>query len=124
MTFLLYSGAIGKEPACQCRLDITDVGSTPGSERSPGGGHGNPSQYSLVNPMDRGAWEVAVHRVSQSQTQLKQLNVKHSSVQTKVIEVSPHFEFQMVYLLYAEVSQSCLTLYDPVSCTVQGILPG
>ena len=34
-----------------------DVGLTPGSERSPGGGHGNPLQCScLENPMDRGAW--------------------------------------------------------------------
>ena len=37
--------------------DIRDVGSIPGSRRSPGGGHGNPLQYScLENPMDRGAW--------------------------------------------------------------------
>ena len=36
--------------------DITDTGSVPGSERSPGGGHGNPLQHScLGNPMDRGA---------------------------------------------------------------------
>ena len=36
--------------------DIRDVGSIPGSGRSPGGGHGNPLQYScLENPMDRGA---------------------------------------------------------------------
>ena len=36
--------------------DIRDVGSTPGSGRSPAGGHGNPLQYScLENPMDRGA---------------------------------------------------------------------
>ena len=74
--------------------------------------------------MDRGARQVAVLRVSQSQTQLKQPNAKHGSVQTKVIEVSPHFEFKMVYLLNAKVSQSCLTLYDPMSCTVHGILPG
>ena len=34
-----------------------DVGSIPGSERCPGGGHGNPLQYScLENPVDRGAW--------------------------------------------------------------------
>jgi len=33
------------------------MGSIPGSGRSPGGGHGNPLQYSrLGNPMDRGAW--------------------------------------------------------------------
>ena len=39
-----------------------DVGSMPGSERSPGGGHGSPLQDSgLENPMDRGAWRAAVH---------------------------------------------------------------
>ena len=37
--------------------DIRDASSIPGSERSPGGGHGNPLQYSyLENLMDRGAW--------------------------------------------------------------------
>ena len=37
--------------------DVRDASSIPGSERSPGGGHGNPLQYSyLENLMDRGAW--------------------------------------------------------------------
>ena len=37
--------------------DIRDLGSIPGSGRSPGRGHGNLLQYSyLENPMDRGAW--------------------------------------------------------------------
>ena len=37
--------------------DTRDAGSIPGLGRSPGGGHGNPFQYScLENPMDRGAW--------------------------------------------------------------------
>ena len=50
-------GTSGKELGCQCRLDVTDVGLIPGSGRSPGGGHGNPFQYScLENPVDRGAW--------------------------------------------------------------------
>ena len=41
------------------------------SGRSPGGGCGNPLQYScLENPVDRGGWQAAVHRVAQSQTQL------------------------------------------------------
>ena len=44
-----------------------------------GEGNGNPLQYScLENPMDRGAWWVAVHRVAQSQTQLKRLNMHHA----------------------------------------------
>ena len=37
------SGASGEESTCQCRLDIRDVGSIPGSGRSPGEGHGNSS---------------------------------------------------------------------------------
>ena len=37
--------------------DIREAGSIPGWGRSPGGGHGNPLQYScLENPMDRAAW--------------------------------------------------------------------
>ena len=38
--------------------DVRETGSVSGSERSPGGGSGNPLQYSyLGNPMDRGAWQ-------------------------------------------------------------------
>ena len=49
--------------------DIRDVGSIPELERSPIGEHGNTSQYScLQNPIDRGAWQVTVQRVSKNQT--------------------------------------------------------
>ena len=49
--------------------DARNVGTIPGSERSPGGGHVNPLQYScLENLMHRGAWRAAVHGVAQSQT--------------------------------------------------------
>ena len=42
--------------------DAGDVGSVPGSGRSPGEGNGNPLQYSFLgNPMDRGAWQATVH---------------------------------------------------------------
>ena len=52
--------------------DIKDLGSIPGLGRSPGGGHGNPLQYScLENPMDRGAWWAMVHGVTKSRTRLK-----------------------------------------------------
>ena len=47
----LTGGASGKERACQC---IRDGGSIPGSGGSPGGGHGNPLQYSsLENPTEK-----------------------------------------------------------------------
>ena len=55
--------------------DIRTTGSIPVLGRSPGGGHGNPFQYScLENPLDRRAWRATVHRVTKSQTQLKQLS--------------------------------------------------
>ena len=60
-------GSDGKEFTC----NAGDLGSIRGLGRSPGGGHGNPLQYSsLENPMDRGAWQAAVHRVAKSQTHL------------------------------------------------------
>ena len=49
--------------------DSGDLGSIPGAGRSPGGGNGNPLQYSgLENPMDRGAWWATVHGVAKSWT--------------------------------------------------------
>ena len=46
--------------------DIGGMGLIPRSGRSPGGGHGNPLQYSyLENPMDRGVWQAVVHRVAE-----------------------------------------------------------
>ena len=53
--------SVGEESAC----NAGDLGSIPGSGRSPGEGNGNPLQYScLENPMDRGAWQATVHRVT------------------------------------------------------------
>ena len=49
--------------------DIRGPGLIPGLERSPGGGHGSPFQYScLENPMHRGAWWATVHRVTKRWT--------------------------------------------------------
>ena len=49
--------------------DTRNMGSIPGSGRSPGGDHGNSHQYScLGNPMDRGAWQATVHGIAKSQT--------------------------------------------------------
>ena len=47
--------------------DVRDMGSNPGLGRSPGGGNGNPLQYScLENSLDRGAWQATVHGVTES----------------------------------------------------------
>ena len=52
--------------------DAGDAGSIPGLGRSPGGGHGNPLQYScLENPMERETWWTTVHGVAKNWTRLK-----------------------------------------------------
>ena len=49
--------------------DIRDTGSIPGSGGSAGGGHGSPPQDScLESPMDGGAWQGGVSRVTQNRT--------------------------------------------------------
>ena len=50
-----------------------DVGSIPGSGRSPGVGNDNPLQYScLENPMDREAWQATVHEVEKESDMTEQ----------------------------------------------------
>ena len=74
-----------------------DTGSIPGSGRSPGGGHGNPLQYScLENPMDRGAGQATVHGVTESQTWL-----------------STH--------KYVQFSRSVSRLCNPMDCSMPGL---
>ena len=61
--------------------DIRDMGSIPGSGRSPGEGHGNQPQYScLENPMDRAVWWATVHRVAKSRTERPHFLVKWPSL--------------------------------------------
>ena len=58
----------GKESPCNAG-DTEDMGSIPGLGRCPGGGYGYPFQYPcLESPMDRGAWQTAVHGITKSQT--------------------------------------------------------
>ena len=64
-----------KESAC----NIRDVGSVPRSVRSLGEGNGNSLQYScLENPMDRGAWRVTVHGVTESDTLRRLSTAQHT----------------------------------------------
>ena len=88
----------GKESACNAG-DAGDMGSIPGSGRSPGGGHGNPCQYScLENPTDRGAWGATVYGVTKSQTPLKRL-----STQEHVVDLFQYYNIvnQCFYRLYS-----------------------
>ena len=70
--------------------DMRDLGLIPGWGRSPGGGQGNPLQYScLENPMDRGVCQVTVHRVAQSQIQLKQINTHLKPTESETTDMGP-----------------------------------
>ena len=62
---MLILGFPGSSDSKASAYNAGNLGSIPGSGRSPGGGKGNPLQYScLGNPIDRGAWQAAVHGVT------------------------------------------------------------
>ena len=91
-----------KNPPANAR-DVRDSGSIPGSGRSPGGGNGNPLQYScLENPMNRGAWQATVQRIAKSQTQLKQLSTQTHNTKDFEIFVSyrPSLKFSQFFCGY------------------------
>ena len=70
MSIGLHWWLSGKESACNAGA-TEDIGLIPGSEKSPGEGHGNPLQYSCPeHPMDRGAWWATVRGVAKSPTGL------------------------------------------------------
>ena len=78
------------------------MGLIPGSGRSPGGGHGNPLQYScLENPMDRAAWRIIVHRVPKSHPRPKQLS-RHMHATTCINEAYT-LVFLMAFILESPV---------------------
>jgi len=93
--------ADGKESAC----NVGDLGSVPGSGRSPGEGNGYSLQDScLENPTARGTWWVTVHRVTKSWTWLSEY----------------HFHLLAAAAAAAKSLQSCPTLGDPIDGSPPG----
>ena len=83
--------------------DIRDTGSIPGSGRSPGGGKGNPLQYScLGNSKDGGTWQATVHGVAELNT-TQQLNNNKSS-QVRHDQERPRY-----YSLFSDLSSEIVT---------------
>ena len=86
-----------------------DLGSIPGSGRSPGEGNGYPLQCScLENPMDGGAWWTTVHGVAKSRTRLSDFTTFTMPVSSTRVCVC------------VLVTQSCLTLCGPMDCSLPG----
>ena len=86
-----------------------DSGSIPGWGRSPGGGHGNPLQYScLENPTDiRGSWWATLHRVAKSQTQLKWLSTHaHTRGQNSALPPCSFLPLLLFFSMYGNRAHS------------------
>ena len=88
--------------------DIKDGGLILGSGRSPGGGNGNPLQYSCPEyPMDRRAWWAVVHGVTKSQTRLKRLG-RHKRMHIRSVA----YERQAFYLTTISTkANECICTY-------------
>ena len=101
-------GSSGKESSCQCRRPGFDHG----SGRSPGEGNGYPLQYScLQNLMDRGAWWVTVHRVTESQILLRRLRCTHAEYSVKM---------HVTFIFTGKPKSSCDSLYCDICWITTG----
>ena len=94
---VLFRWFSGKESTCQCKR-FRRLEFDPGSGRSPGGGNGNPFQYScLGNPIDRGAWQATVHGVTKQLDMTEQLynnNNRENSLGGGIHSVRPLVAYQ------------------------------
>ena len=72
----IFPGGSDSKASAYNAYQVGDLGSIPGSGRSPGEGNGNPLQYScLENPEDGGTWQATVHGVAKSRTQLSDFTI-------------------------------------------------
>ena len=82
--------ALGGSMVKNSPTSVGDAGSTPGSGRFPGEGNGNPLQYPcLGNPVDRGAWQAAVHGVTEESDTTYLLKDKDNCCSSSSTQPSP-----------------------------------
>ena len=87
-------GSDGNESAC----NVGDLVSIPGLGRSPGGGHGNPLQYScLETPMDREAWWASSWGCKESDT------TEWLSTSTKFTEPKQGIRNEVIFLGFSSL---------------------
>ena len=104
-------GSVVKNPPA----NAGDTGSIPGLGRSPGGGNGNPLQYScLGTPMDRGAWQARVHGVEKEWDATERLN--NNNIGIHVCHDSPGFSLPPLPHTSRQPDPEHLTLSSPHFC--------
>ena len=103
-----------KNPPANAR-DERDTGSAPGSGRSPGGGQGNPLQYSCLElPMDRVACQATGSIEFQSRTQLKP---QHAHTQTTMISLIVLIVCQGIFRYWCPIHHVCFLNTDLITLT-------
>ena len=107
------AGSAVKNPPAKAG-DLRDTGSIPELGRYPGEGNSNPLQYScLENPMDRGAWQATVHRVTKSWTQLKWLSAHERSLNRVWAWGSKFLKEQDLFILLLCLNSPSLMIKSP-----------
>ena len=96
------------------------MGSVPGLGRSPGGGHGNPLQYScLENPMHRGAWWATAHRSQLDMTEATERI--HTQVFSPILWVAfLHCIDSVILSTFLIFMKSNVSMFSFVLCLIQG----
>ena len=95
---------------------VRDGGLIPGLGRSPGGGHGNPLQYScLENPLNRGTKGATIHRVAKSQARLKQF-FSTMCKQGNILDMAFHQDLRRLGTDTVE------TVYQLWNVNIQGVI--
>ena len=109
----LPGGSDGKKPAWNAG-EAEDTVSIPELGRSPAGGNGSPLQYScLKRPMDRGAWQAVIQRISKSCTWL---STQHNTFLFKSFSAPHHIAHESELDLNFEQSNlECNTSKDTYS---------
>ena len=120
--YLTYLGFPGGSEVKASACNVGDLGSIPGSGRSPGEGNGNPLQYScLENPMDGGAWRATVHGVAKSRTWLSDFTFTfHLTYRIFLSTYSQIHKLKLVNLLSSKNMKAMLhCLLAPQSCYIE-----
>ena len=108
--FKVHQGLPGGSDSTESACNARDLGSIPGSGRSPGEGNCYPLKYSgLENPMDRGAWQATVHGLAVSDT-TEQLTISLSRAtkfnSTPFVLCLRQFGIKEIKILFSQQSHS------------------